>query len=214
MSDLYIKANAAGGGVATDFRPNKSGSVISYADYDGGYYQRGRDVSFYKLSENNPYGNIWRFTGIGGGYYDRDTSQYKDVNGAVTTLALAYPNSIMIDWNNRNVNSVMLWRFTTSGISTTWDNARTQPLTLTIGGLSAWYLPETVEYDTLRNWGNATHFQWLPINTTAPLWTANTNPAGTTVAWFVNGIQFSGSGKGNVLQYLPCRFTLLTEIGL
>lgn len=197
----------------SDFRPNKSGAVISYADYDGGYYQRGRDVSFYKLSSNNPYGNTWRFTGVGGGYYDHDTSQYKDINGTVTTLALAYPNSIMIDWDNRTANAVMLWKFT-SEASGTWDVVRVAALSLTIGGLSTWYLPETVEYDTLRNWGSATHFQWLPINTTVPMWTANTNPGSTTVAWYVNGIQFAGAGKANSISYLPCRFTLLSEIGL
>jgi hypothetical protein len=200
----------------TDIRITKSGVTTSYADYDAGYYQRGRDASFFKLQSNNPYGNIWRFTGIGGGYYDHDTSQYKDVNGNVTTIGVAYPDNIMIDWNNRNAFGVMLWRFTINPININWDDSRTGCFGLTIGGLSNWELPESVEIDSLRNWGLANHLGWLPINLATALWTANTSPSNTSLAFYRNGSTYAVVAKTSStnLRYIPCRWTLLTEIGL
>ena len=214
-TDLQIVLSDAPPPSYASARLVKSGVTTSYADYDAGFYQRGRETSFYKLKENNPYGNIWRFTGIGGGYYDQDTSQYKTANGTVTTFATAFPNSIMIDWTSRDATGVQLWALQTFALpSVNWDTARTNCQSLVVGGLSVWALPETTEYDSLRNWGLSSHYSWLPLNYEIGVWSANTNPSSTTVAFYKSGTQWAGSGKVNLLKYIPTRWTLLTEIGL
>lgn len=60
------------------------------------------------VQQLNHFGSKWRFTGHTGGYYDRDTSQFKDVNGTVTTKSLAFPDGLFIDhftkdWNGNLV---------------------------------------------------------------------------------------------------------------
>jgi hypothetical protein len=211
--DIVLPASASP--TYASARLMKSGVTTSYADYDAGYYQRGRATSFYKLLANNPFGHIWRFTGTSGGYYDSDTSQYKLANGTVSTFAGAFPNSVMIDWSTSNAIGVQIWALQPlSQTSLTWDNARITCNGLTVGSLSVWYLCETVEADSLRNWQLAGHHSWLPLNFEISFWSANTNPSSTTVAWYKSGIQWAGTGKANSFKYLPTRWTLLTELGL
>jgi len=45
---------------------------------------------WFKLLTLNPFGNYSRFTSKNGGYYDFNTSQWKDVNGTVTTFAAEF----------------------------------------------------------------------------------------------------------------------------
>lgn len=195
----------------------KSGITTSFADYDAGYYQRGRSQSFFKLPilKPNPFGHTWRFTGKLGGYYDQDTSQYKLVDGTISTLAGAFPDGIMIDWSTREFDAVQTWALQTFALpSVTWDVARTNCQALTVGGISTWALPETVEYDSLRNWGLVNHFSWLPLNYEIAVWSANTVIGSSTVGIYKTSIQWAGAGKANALKYIPTRWTLLTELGL
>lgn len=82
-------------GLSGTAMPFVTGQTVSYATGDDGGEQQGRD--FFELDENNHFGNKWRFTGVTGGYYDRDTSQFKDIDGVVTTKILAFPNYIVCD---------------------------------------------------------------------------------------------------------------------
>jgi hypothetical protein len=216
-NDVQIVLPDAAGDTYGSARLQKSGVTTSYADYDAGYYQRGRSQSFYKLpvASLNPFGHTWRFTGKLGGYYDQDTSQYKLVNGTVSTLAGAFPDNIMIDWSTREGVAVQVWALQTLALpSVSWDLARTNCQALTVGGIATWALPETVEYDSLRNWSTSLHYNWSPLNFETLLWSANTDPSSTGNAYYKTGIQWAGAGKANGIKYIPTRWTLLTELGL
>lgn len=213
--DRYIKG-VVSGGVSTPIgaRPPKSGVTTSYADYDAGFYQRGREVSFYKTSQNNMFGHNWAHTGVTGGYYDQDTSQYKDADGTVSDLATAFPDNIMIDWKTCDDVGVLMWRITNNGANINWLDSVNGCQALTIGAFVTWALPETVEIDTLRNWGLTSQLNWLPLAQTPALWTANSNIANTLTAYHRNGSIYTAATKTSStnLRYIPCRWTLLTEL--
>jgi hypothetical protein len=79
---------------------SKTGDSASVNSYDDGFLLRGRGVDFFTLSFNNPFGNNQAYTGLTGGYYDQLTSQYKDVNGTLTTEVLAFPDALIISWKS------------------------------------------------------------------------------------------------------------------
>jgi hypothetical protein len=103
----------------------KTGQTTSYRTGDDGDIQAGRDNSFFELDFVNFFGNNKRFTGKTGGYYDRATSQYKDVNGTVTTRSVAFPNEIKIDWSTFHLatGNVLMWELSTDYIVATWNDA-------------------------------------------------------------------------------------------
>lgn len=80
--------------------PNQSGQTTSYFTDDDGDLQLGRLVDFYTLSGTGSdwfFGHTRRFTGITGGYHNG--SGYVDVNGNATSKALAFPETIVLDWS-------------------------------------------------------------------------------------------------------------------
>lgn len=87
-----------GGGLSAF--PNQSGQTTSYFTDDDGDLQLGRLVDFYTLAGTGSdwfFGHTRRFTGITGGYHDG--TNYVDVNGTTTTKALAFPETIVLDWS-------------------------------------------------------------------------------------------------------------------
>jgi hypothetical protein len=50
--------------------------------------------NFWLVLPENIHGTHQRLTGITGGYYDRDTGEYKNTDGTVTTRAVAFPDNI------------------------------------------------------------------------------------------------------------------------
>jgi hypothetical protein len=123
----------------------KTGETVSFADFDDGFYQEGRDDSFFVLDFTNHFGSTWRFTGVTGGYYDRTTSQYKTVNGTVTTRATAYPNNVVCDWSTLQsaTGGFLMYRF--SYDTAPWDVAVSGVIPdiniVNFAGFNDWRLP-------------------------------------------------------------------------
>jgi len=74
-----------------------TGQATSNNDNDDGDLKRGRGVDWFNLSFVNPWGHSKRFTGTTGGYYDEVADDFKDVDGDVTTKALAFPDDLVSD---------------------------------------------------------------------------------------------------------------------
>jgi hypothetical protein len=125
----------------------QTGQNIVYQTGDDGGEQRGRD--FFKLDEPNHFGNIWRFTGLTGSYFDMDTNEYKQANGTVigtggTARATAFPDKLLLDHSTRqpNGNLSMFYLGSTSDWTgepnLTFATGQTFANTLTVAGFSGW----------------------------------------------------------------------------
>jgi len=89
MIGNYIKAAKA---ALTTAKLMKTGQTTSYRTGDDGDLERGRNVSFTVLAENNPFGNTNRFTDELGGQ--------------------TYTNNIVIDLSTYDGSNVFGWRWT------------------------------------------------------------------------------------------------------
>lgn len=107
----YIKAKATGGAAPVGATIMKTGCTVSTDTGDDGDIQEGRDVDFFTLPSNNPFGNTKRFTGITGGYYDEILTNYYDNTGILTTRGLAFPSDIFLDWSTFNGFKVIGYYF-------------------------------------------------------------------------------------------------------
>jgi hypothetical protein len=164
---FFADVPVASGGTATinvmsqaNKLPTKSGQTVSYATGDDGDDQRAREVSFFILTNNNPFGHNKRFTGTNGGYHDG--VDFRDKDGVVTTKALAFPNDIMLDWayvNGDNLSGqVMMWYTLDFGNITPvsdreWGNMLNNINNLSQGGFSNWKMPNILEFSTIL-WKN------------------------------------------------------------
>ena len=106
---------------ATGALPLKTGQTTSYATGDDGGLQEGRNVDFFTLSSNNPFGNTDRFT---------------DELGSST-----YANDIIIDWSTYNGAEVLgVYRtlITNGGLNDIdWTTCLTTCNSLTVGTFSS-----------------------------------------------------------------------------
>lgn len=133
--------------------PLKTLQPISYATGDDGDTQRGRP--FFTLpivggsQTLNCFGNKWALTGYTGGYYDYDTSQYKDVNGNVTTRLGAFPDYLLVDHRTQNTNGdLLMWYLSSSWLgvpSLDFTTGETTASSLSVAGFSSWYVPNINE---------------------------------------------------------------------
>jgi hypothetical protein len=85
IRDIYIKGYASGGVAPVGATLMKTGQTTSYRTGDDGDIEAGRDVDFFTLPSNNPFGNTDRFTDeLGGSTYTNDWvidwSTYNGVN--------------------------------------------------------------------------------------------------------------------------------------
>jgi hypothetical protein len=137
--------------------PTKSGQTLSYATGDDGDDQRAREISFFHLTNNNPFGNNRRFTGTTGGYHVNSDNTFRDKDGNVTTKALAFPNDIMLDWayvNGDNLSGqVMMWYHENTGNLPSedreWLNMISNITALSVGGYTGWKMPNLTEYSII-----------------------------------------------------------------
>jgi hypothetical protein len=100
---IDIKSQAVSGSTA---RLTKTNQIVSYRTGDDGDWEEGRDVDYFILAENNPFGNTNRFTDTVGGQ--------------------TYTNKWIIDWNQHDtVNSQVVGYYTNIdfGLGLTWDQA-------------------------------------------------------------------------------------------
>lgn len=212
--DLYIKGVASGGGGSSISTATlmKTGQVTSFRTGDDGDVQAGRDVGFFVLAENNPFGHAFRFCGTTGGY--TDGSNYYTVNGVLTTKVSAFPNNIMLDFSTNNGESIIIYKYT--GLNYNWNDSIDYALIITDLGLSGWRLPNIREGASLINYEIGMDYGITFGLGSTFFWSSTTCYRVTTHA-----ISFTGwtaecaiFAKTTVLYVLACRTTLLTELGL
>ena len=117
---------------------NKTGQTISFATFDDGDLEIGRDVDFLTLPSNNPFGNTNRFT---------------DELGTQT-----YTNKIGIDWSTYDGTEVLGFLADSTGTNRTWATAVSWAQTNSVGTFtSGWYLPNVTQMYSIINHGAAGH---------------------------------------------------------
>jgi hypothetical protein len=170
----------------------KTGQTTSYRTGDDGDLERGRNVSFTVLAENNPFGNTNRFTDELGGQ--------------------TYTNNIVIDWSTYDGATVLGWRRTLNGSSVGWAVAIDNSLLVSIGTFTTgWRLPNIAELFSILNFsqiGNMLNYS--PYNITSTLWSST---GLTTSAYYIftnnnNYVQYSA--KTNVYNFISCRTFTVT----
>tara|TARA_R110002153_G_scaffold67161_1_gene179117 strand:+ start:40 stop:654 length:615 start_codon:yes stop_codon:yes gene_type:complete len=149
MKDTYIKGVAAAtGGGSVGAKLMKTGQTISFVANDDGALQEGRDVDFYTLASNNPFGNTDRFT---------------DELGGST-----YANNIVIDWSTYGGTTVIGWSRLVVP-ATIWASHITNATAYSIGSFtSGWRLPNNLEIMSIAKYDNvSTALNYTPFNVTA-----------------------------------------------
>jgi hypothetical protein len=189
----------------------KTGQTVSYRTGDAGDIQAGRDLSFIKLSGNNPFGHNWRLTGTTGGYYDEDTSQYKTVDGTVTVLLGAFPDKIAIDWTQFDGTTVLGYASPVlTPISNTWEEAVDNALAYTVGAyVSGWRIGNWLEYAAIMRFGHGATWSWQygPFGVISTFyWTGTTSNLGTIYAMSAGSDgRILYQAKTLLLRYWPVR---------
>jgi hypothetical protein len=164
----------------------KTGINTSYVSGDNGDLQTGSGASFWLLGTDgggnnrlNAFGHNQRFTGVTGGYRGVAASpNYFDVDGNPTTPAAAFPNNIVIDWENFDGYNVLIWRTQTG--TNNLANWITAAAAYSVGGLSVWRMPnfnELVQLSWLRDTSFVANLNHTAINVGNNLVVA-TNSAG------------------------------------
>lgn len=178
---------------------------------------------FFTLPQPNHFGHNWRFTGITGGYYDRNTSQYKDVDGNVTTRELAYPNDLRCDWATLNENNEFyLWHLDntfSSGIMI-WVDAVDYCDALTVSTFSGFNMPSFQDMMALYQVNNSVMFsipELLEATGSVGWWTHTEIPynSGNVVYNVLNNYRIFEQAKTTLNSYsypLPVRLTNVSEL--
>ena len=189
----------------------KTGQTVSYRTGDDGDIQAGRDLSFVKLSGNNPFGHNWRFTGTDGSYYDEDTSQYKDAAGAVILGPAAFPDKIAIDWTQFDGTTVLGYASPVlTPISNTWEEAVDNALAYSVGAyVSGWRIGNWLEYAAIMRFGHGATWSWQygPFGVISTFyWTGTTSNLGTIYAMSAGSDgRILYQAKTLLLRYWPVR---------
>ncbi|MCK4522102.1 MAG: hypothetical protein KAU20_05995, partial [Nanoarchaeota archaeon] len=127
---------------------------------------RGRNVDFFTLDYVNEYGHSFRFVGMTGGY--SDGVNFFDVNGVATTYALAFPNTIVLDFSSRNPTDILTYYLGDSITVRSYNVSLPLHVASTFGGLTAWYLwndKEMVNIMNLDSWDiNSNWIYHQPFN--------------------------------------------------
>ena len=199
-----IKVDIPSGGGGLSSMPLVTGVTSSFVTGDDGDTQLGS--AFFTLpivsavQQLNHFGSKWRFTGSTGGYYDRDTSQFKDVAGTVTTKALAFPDYLVIDWKTRDADGNFVMYSTTStglGIANyTWTYANGNP-PASVGSFSgSWALAQINLLTRLQHLGAMEYEPFSPGHGTSFLISATPayGAANLSASWYLqSNIWYGGS---------------------
>jgi hypothetical protein len=129
----------------------------------------GRDVDFFTLPSNNPFGNTNRFTDELGGQ--------------------TYTNNWVIDWSTYNGSNVLGY-FRTIQLASVgaWNQAIDDSLSNTYGTFSGCRLPNINEYTNIVKWSDTSRFfDYAPFNfgLNVYLWSSTTANSGTTNAYAI-----------------------------
>ena len=183
----------------------KSGQTISYANNDDGFNQFGRDIDFFTIDYNNPFGNNNRFTDIDG--------------------AQVYPDDIVLDWSTFDIDAetVLGYFFTAKDLGNwpvrdwaTWMNQSPH----TVNAIPGWYVANTREYTNIWKVGTQNFFDYAPfnygiVNGNTVCWTSNTQEFNSNNAfafWVAQQIRVLAK-TGSASTLLRKDFTL-TELGI
>ena len=112
------------------------------------------------LEDNNVFGNVYRWTGTDGGYYDPITDTYRSSDGTLSNRVNVFPDGLFVDHLISYVGQV-----DQSGLRT-WYDWIDYGLNLSIGDFTGFYLPSVPEIVNFGNWGitfgyrDNTPFNW------------------------------------------------------
>jgi hypothetical protein len=147
----------------------KTNQTTSYRTGDDGDIEAGRDVDFFTLAENNPFGNTNRFTDELGGQ--------------------TYTNNIVIDWSTYDGSTVLGW-YRLQSFAMAWNDAIDGAMSISIGTFtSGWYLPNMLEMISIANFEttNGYFYNYAPFNVSSVLrfWTSTTSKVNTANAYAI-----------------------------
>jgi hypothetical protein len=187
--DTYIKA-APPSVSRTTAQLMKTGQTTSYRTGDDGDLERGRNVSFFILAENNPFGNTNRFTDELGGQ--------------------TYTKNIMIDWSTYDGQTVFGCR--RQEVSGAFNTGIDNCLALSIPPFTTgWRMANIKEIANLANYALSQVFNYSPFNFPANINTSTTaigNTANRFIMLSTGDIQNTAkSGSGN---NIACRTFTVT----
>ena len=168
----------------------KTGQTISYRTGDDGDLQEGRDVDFFTLASNNPFGNTNRFTDELGGS--------------------AYTNNIVIDWSTYD-GSEVLGVYRNFGSTVQWNDAIDNALALSVGTYtSGWRNANIRELNNFSLRLSAASFVYAPIGSPNNHW-SSTSYFGSSLAWFMTGAGVvNATVKTSSHRYFPVRTFTVT----
>ena len=197
MIGNYIKAVAVAVSRSTA-QLMKTGQTTSYRTGDDGDLERGRNVSFTVLAENNPFGNTNRFTDELGGQ--------------------TYTNNIVIDWSTYNGSNVLGWRRTLNASNINWANSIDSALLVSISTFtSGWRLPNVQELFSIMNWDSSfsSPYAYSPfsIGIGFTIWSSNTyNLTAAAYGVQTSSKQINAFTKTDTSNYrfIPCRTFTVT----
>jgi hypothetical protein len=192
MNGYYIKAEAGGGGVSrSTAKLMKTGQTTSYYGNDDGMNEFGRNVDFFTLAENNPFGNTDRFT---------------DELGTQT-----YTNNIVIDWSTYDGATVLGWSKTPTNLSVSWFNLMNTQV-VTIAGFTNFILPNVNQLFSIINFGSSFVLNYPPFNfnTGIFLWSSTTQASATGNAYGLSNFGGSVTAAAKTSAFTSSRFVCRT----
>lgn len=199
----YINISKSGSSTQnTTAYPLKTGQTVSYGSGSDGDVQSGRDVDFFTLDENNPFGNTLRFT---------------DVNGTQVWTS----GDIIIDWAQYEpkTGKVLFILIDRTG-NTNWSNCLSQATSRTNHGYNDWRLLTPMEYQNLVYYevGQTFAFDYSPMNLMlfgAAIWLSTTYPRNSDRAISATLTTFSMTGsttKSTSIRGCICRTGNVSEL--
>jgi hypothetical protein len=185
----------------------KTGQTTSFADFDDGFYEAGRDVGFFTL-ERVPF-NI-----DGTPTINTTTNRFTDTLGGQV-----YANNIMLDWSTHNVFTGNLLAYSLEAIgSKNFLTHLTDSTAYSLGGLATWRQINRKEIQNLYNDEIVNPLNWSPFNLnanfSANISTNTTRKIDTTQVWYTlsgQGREF-GIAKTTAIQSIYVRTINTSEL--
>jgi hypothetical protein len=176
----------------TGAKVQKTGQDTSFATGDDGDLQEGRDIDFFTLARDNPFGNASRFTALDG------------------TQELI--SNIILDWSTYEGATVLGYYRGGITVARLWDDALTWAAGLNPSGYTGWRLTNIKELLNLANYnfgGQVTLY--TPVNlVTNSFWSSTTAVNDSTRAYTMaggTGVVSASSVKATAsgVRTLACR---------
>ena len=180
----------AGGSSRSTAKLMKTGQTTSYRTGDDGDLERGRDIDFFTLAENNPFGNTNRFTDELGGQ--------------------DYTNNIVIDWSTYDGSTVLGW-YNSILSADIWDNIIDAALLLSVSSFtSGWRLSNMSEILSISYMAANRFLNYTPFNNSdnGIFWTSTTYITLSTQAMVLGnqqGVGLRAANKTSSYNGYACR---------